>query len=170
MSLEIVILRLIHVLGGIFWVGTTMFTSLFLVPALASMGPTAGQVFGGLQRRKLFLALPIVALLTIASGMRLMTIASGGSPAYFASATGRTYSVAGLMAVIAFLLSVFFARPASVRSGKLAASLATAGETERAAITAELARLQRRLGMVTAAATVLLLLTAAGMAAARYLG
>lgn len=170
MSVEILILRLIHVLGGIFWVGTSMFTSLFLVPALASAGPNAGVVFAGLQRRKLFLALPVVAILTIASGARLMSIASGGSSAYFASPTGRMFSLAGLAAVIAFFISLLIARPAAVRSAKLGASLPTAGDAERAAITEELARLRRRGGTATAIVSVLLLLTAAGMAVARYVG
>ena len=170
MSAKILILRLVHVLGGMFWVGTALFTTLFLVPALTSAGPAAGQVFAGLQRRKLYLALPLTAILTIASGMRLMMIVSGGSPAYFASVPGRTYALAGLLAILAFLLSLLVARPAAIRSGRLSASLATATESDHAAITAELARLSRRGGTATAIATVMLLLTAAGMAVARYLG
>jgi uncharacterized membrane protein len=170
MHVEIIVLRLIHVLGGAFWVGSALFSSFFLVPALATTGPSAGAVFAALQRRRMFVVLPIVALLTILSGVRLMMIVSGGSPAYFASAMGRTLSTAATAAIVAFLSSVLIARPAAVRSAQLGVSLATAAETERAAINAELARLRKRGGVASSVSTVSLLLAAAGMAVARYLG
>ena len=89
MTAEILVLRLVHILGGIFWVGSGLFTTFFLVPALASSGPSAGPVMTALQRRHLFTALPVSALLTILSGLRLMWIGSAGfAPAYFASASG----------------------------------------------------------------------------------
>ena len=33
---ELLVLRLVHVLGGIFWVGSALFMAIFLFPALAS--------------------------------------------------------------------------------------------------------------------------------------
>ncbi len=41
--------------------GTAVFTTLFLAPALASAGPTAGQVMLALRRRHLMTALPLAA-------------------------------------------------------------------------------------------------------------
>src|SRR5687768_13138999 len=107
MRSEFLTLRLIHILGGIFWVGSLMYTSFFLVPVVRSSPAVAGQVMAGLQRRRLFLILPIVALLTIVSGIRLLMIASGGfSDAYLSTAPGRAYSVGGVAAIVAFLLSL----------------------------------------------------------------
>src|SRR5687768_5581068 len=168
MTAEILVLRLVHILGGIFWVGSGLFTTFFLVPALASSGPAAGQVMAALQRRRLFTALPVSALLTILSGLRLMWIGSAGfAPAYFASASGGTLAASGAAAIVAFLL----ARPAAVRAAQLGASLAGTPEgAGRAAVAGELAALQRRGGIATAVAVALLLLAAAGMAVARYLG
>jgi uncharacterized membrane protein len=172
MSSELLVLRIIHVLGGIFWVGSGLFTSFFLIPALGRLGPAAaGPVMGALQQRRLFTILPVVAVLTILSGIRLLQIASGGfSPQYFDSRTGQTFLWSGVAAVIAFLLSLLVARPAAVRLGQLSASMATMPEAERGARSAEVGRLRQRSGLASTAATVLLIGAAIGMAVARYLG
>jgi uncharacterized membrane protein len=172
MTAELLVLRLVHVLGGIFWVGSGLFTALFLVPALAGVGPAAGQVMGGLQRRRLFTVLPVVALLTIASGLRLMWIGSGGfDAAYFASAPGGTFAASGLAAIAAFLLSLLVSRPAAVRAAGLGAAIAAApDEARRAALAAQLERTRRRGGLASNAGALLLVLAAGGMAVARYLG
>jgi hypothetical protein len=123
----------------------------------------------GLQQRRLFMVLPIVALLTIASGLRLMWIMSAGfAPAYFASGTGRTFMWSGVAAVLAFLISVAVARPVTVRAMKLAESLATASDSAREGITARLARLRRIATISSIIAVALVVLAAAGMAVARY--
>ena len=172
MSAEILVLRLVHILGGIFWLGSGLFTTFFLIPALGRVGPAAaGPVMGALQARRLFVVLPVVALLTMLSGFRLLHIASGGFAAgYFSSRPGQTLLWSGIAAVLAFLLSLLVARPAAVRAGALGASLATLPEPERGARAAEMARLQRRSGGASVAAMVLLIGAAAGMAVARYLG
>src|SRR5688572_4160460 len=128
MTAEILILRLVHILGGSFWVGSGLFTTFFLVPALASSGPAAGQVMAALQRRHLFTALPVSALLTILSGLRLMWIGSAGfAPAYFASASGGTLAASRAAAIVAFLLALLVARPAAVRPAQLGAAPARRG-------------------------------------------
>ena len=167
---EFIVLRLVHILGGIFWVGSGIFTSFFLIPALAASGSGAGQIMAGLQRRKLFTVLPIVAVLTILSGLRLMWLTSGGfAPAYFASSNGRTYAASGVAAIIAFLLSLLVARPAAIRTASLGASRASApDDAARARIDGQLAALRRRGEVASAIAVTLLILGAAGMAIARY--
>ena len=172
MSSEILILRVIHIVGGIFWLGSGLFTTFFLIPALGRLGPAAaGPLMGALQQRRLFTILPVVAVLTIVSGTRLLQIVSGGfTPAYIASRTGQTLLWSGVAAVIAFVLSLLVARPAAVRSGQLGASLATLPEAERAARASEAERLRRRSGVASTVAMVLLIGAAVGMAVARYLG
>ena len=171
MSSELLVLRIVHVLGGIFWLGSGLFTSFFLIPALGRLGPAgAGPVMGALQQRRLFTILPIVAVLTILSGIRLLQIASAGfSAAYFDSHTGQTFLWSGVAAVIAFVLSLLVSRPAAVRLGQLSASLATMPEAERAARSTEVERLRRRSGVSSTVAMILLVGSAIGMAVARYL-
>jgi uncharacterized membrane protein len=171
MTTEMLVLRLVHILGGMIWVGSGIFNSFFLLPTLAQAGPAASQVIAGLQRRRLFTILPIVALLTILSGIRLMQITSAGfSPAYFASTSGRTYAWSGVAAIVGFLVGIIVARPAAVRAGSIAATLGTTtDEATRASLTATLERLRRRSSITSSLSVALVVLAAAGMAVARYL-
>jgi uncharacterized membrane protein len=170
MKAELLTLRVIHILSGIFWVGSMMFTTFFLAPTLRSAPALAGQVMAGLQKRRLFLVLPIVALLTIASGARLLWITSAGfSDSYFSTPTGRTINAAATAATIAFLLAMLVSRPGFVRVGRLGASLATADEAAKQRITAETQKVSRRVGIANIFVVVLLLFAAAGMATARYM-
>lgn len=170
MKSELLILRLVHIFGGIFWVGSLFFTSFFLIPAIGSSPAIAGQVMAGLQRRRLFTLLPIVALLTIASGLRLLSFASAGfAGAYFSTPPGRTFALSAIAAIVAFLVSLLVSRPGFVRVGRLGASLATAmDEGARQRITEEMQRLTRRVTIANASVVMLLVFAAAGMAIARY--
>lgn len=171
MSAEILVLRIVHILGGIFWLGSALFTTFFLIPALGRVGPqAAGPVMGALQQRRLFTVLPVVALLTIISGARLLHISAGFAPGYLDSRTGQTLLWSGIAAVITFLLSLLVVRPAVVRSAQIAASLATMPDAERAARSSEVERLRRRSSIAGNVAIVLLVGAAIGMAVARYLG
>ena len=170
MAAELYILRLVHILGGIFWLGSGLFTTFFLMPALGRIGPAAaGPLMGALQQRRLFTVLPIVAVLTILSGVRLFQIVSAGfAPAYLASPTGKTFLWSGIAAIAAFLLSLLVARPAALRAGQLAGSIPSLPEDQRAGRAAEAERLRRRSALAGIIAMVLLVGAAAGMAVARY--
>src|ERR1700693_2575612 len=170
MRAELLVLRLIHILSGIMWVGSGMYTSFFLIPALSGTPALMGQVMAGLQRRRLLLVLQIVAALTILSGLRLLWIDSAGFTAsYFDSGTGRTLGISAGAAIIAAVLSFGVAQPAIKRAGPIAASLAaSANAAERERLTAELDRLRRRGTVASAVAVGFGLLAASGMAIARY--
>ncbi|HUF12664.1 MAG TPA: hypothetical protein VMN78_06175 [Longimicrobiales bacterium] len=169
---EFFVLRLVHVVGGMFWVGAGLFNFVWLGPALAQAGPAAGAIMLSLRRRRLFVVLPTVALLTILSGLRLMQLTSNDfSAAYFRTGPGATFSAAGAAAILAFLLGLTLAMPAQKRMAALGASLASAAdEAARAAPRAEMARLQRRMGVLGPVVTALLVIAAVGMAVARYVG
>ncbi len=141
------------------------------MPSLVSAGPAAGPVMGAMQRRHLFTVLPVVAVLTILSGLRLLWITSGGfGRAYFATPTGGTFAASGATAVLALVLSMLVSRPAAVRAATLsqAAAAAPAG-AERDGLTAQADRMRRRSAVASQLVLVLLTASAAGMAVARYL-
>jgi uncharacterized membrane protein len=169
MTVEFFLLRLVHVLGGIFWVGSALFMALFLAPALATSGANTSQIFAALQQRRFFTALPLIAVITFASGLRLMWIASAGfTPSYFASASGRTFAASGAAAIASFLLRVAVSGPAAVRVATLGGALASAPEEKRPLIAKDLATLRRRAAVSSAVSVTLLVLGAAGMSVARY--
>ncbi len=167
---ELIVLRLVHVLGGIFWVGGGLYSTLFIVPALAKAGPAAGPIMAELMRRKLFTVLPVVALLTMLTGLRLLWIVSGGfGTDYFATTSGLTYAFSGGASIVGFLGAMFFARPAGVRLGALMPTLASLTGEARAKAETEAATLRNQNARWTAIAMGLLTVSAVGMAVARYL-
>jgi hypothetical protein len=148
-----------------------LYTTFFLAPAIRSSPALAGQVMAGLNKRRLFITLPIVALLTIASGIRLLWIVSAGfSDSYLSTPMGRAISLGAGAAILAFLLSVLVSRPGFVKVGRLGTSLAAASdEAEKQRITVEMQRISRRVATANAAVVALLVTTAVTMAIARYL-
>ena len=172
MTAEVVVLRLIHVLGAIFWLGSMMFMSLFLMPALAQLGPGAGPVMKGIVDRKFPVYVPIVAVLTMLSGLRLMMIASTRfEGAYFSSPVGRTFAIAGGLAISGFIFGMAMVRPAMMKSTALAAQIPSApDDATRGRLAAELNALRQKGATGNMIVLVLLVLAASGMAVARYMG
>ena len=169
MQVELLVLRVIHVVGAIIWVGSGVMMMFFIAPALAPLGPTAGQVMANLQKRKFMVVLPTIAILTILSGLRLMMIASANFGAgYFATNSGRTFAAAGAAGMLAFLIGIVVNRPVMLKMGKLQQSVAS-DPLSKDAIAAEVRKLQQRAAMAGTVVTILLLLAAVGMAVARYL-
>ena len=169
MTTELLVLRVVHILGGMFWVGSALYSTLFLVPALSTMGPTAGQVFGALQKRHLMNAIFASSMLSILAGLRLLWITSDGmSSAYMGMPVGRTFAWSGALALVAFLLGALVSRPSGMRMGRIGAQLATASAEERPALTEEMQRLRRRNAVSSTTVAALLVLTTIGMSVARY--
>lgn len=170
MSAELVVLRLVHVLGGIAWVGFAAFNTYFLGPALGASGPAAGAVMAKLQERKLFTVLPWIALATMLSGLRLLMLTSTGfSAAYFETRGGFTYAAGGAAALVGFFIALLLTRPSMVRAGALLVQRAAASPDEQRRIDGQVARLRAKAGVSGQVSTLLLLASAAAMALARYL-
>ena len=98
-----VVLRFVHVVSGVLWVGMFAFVFRFLTPAVQELGPDGGKVMAVLQRRGAMTALPVIALFTIGSGLWLMQRSPVGRKAGFI--------VGGAAALIAFILGAFVMRP-----------------------------------------------------------
>jgi uncharacterized membrane protein len=170
MRAELLVLRLTHIISGIIWLGSGAFSAFLLMPALSKSPAIMGQVMAGLERRRMFHVLLIIATLTILSGMGLLWIDSAGfEGAYFASGTGRMFGASALAAIVAYVLSFRVARHAGVHASAVASSLAASVQpAERERLTAELNGLRRRSAIATMLAVGFGLLAASGMAIARY--
>jgi len=170
MRAELLVLRLIHILSAIIWLGSGVFVAFFLMPAVATNRQIMPQLMEGLQRRKVFIIIPLAGLLAVLSGARLLWINSAGfDGSYMDTGPGRTFSLGGAAAIIALLLQVFVSRPAGVKLGAIAAQLAgSPPANERERLSAEADRLRRRNMMATLAAVTFGLLAATAMAIARY--
>jgi hypothetical protein len=166
-----VVLRLVHVTSGALWVGMMVFTVAFLAPALQEVGPDAGKVNAALQKRRVMVIMPIIALLTLISGFWLFSRFSGGAPgAMMRTPVGLAFGLGGLAALLGFVVGIALMRPVMMRSLAIAKEMgAPLPEAERRARIAELERLRARGAAVSRIVTGLLLFALGAMAVARYL-
>jgi uncharacterized membrane protein len=165
-----ILLRIIHIVGGVFWVGATIFTAAFLLPALREAGPDGAKVMEGVARRKFMEIMPLVAILTMLSGLWMFYRASGGFNAgYFASRAGMGYSTGGALAIIAFLIGMTVVRPSMVKVTELARTAAQAPAEEKGRIMGAIGPLRARANKAGNIVATLLVFAAVAMAVARYL-
>jgi uncharacterized membrane protein len=167
-------LRLIHILGGIFWVGATLVLAGFLLPTLRAVGPDGGRFMQHvMQQRRLQVYLGVAMGLTILSGLGMywrLSVLSHGALAN--SRMGVALGVGALSAIVAAVVGAVVSQPAGRKLGALGQRMQqaqAAGERPSPAQLAELQALQTRIARALTAITALLVLSAAAMAMARYL-
>jgi hypothetical protein len=166
----LILLRLIHILFGVFWACTAIFNAIFLLPAVRSLGPAGGPVMQEIAgKRKLPVYFFISGILTVLSGFGLYWHDSAGfTNGFMRSAGGMTFGIGAVLALVAVLLGVFVVTPAAIRAGKLGAEMAAGGRTPTPEQAAEMQRLQATLGKMAVVAAGLLTLTTIAKAVARY--
>lgn len=165
-----IILRLVHVALGVFWAGTLLFIVIFLEPSVRAVGPDGARVMQALQRRQLLNVLPVVAALTILSGLALYWEVSGGlTPGWVHSPVGVTLTIGAVAALIAFVIGVFVMRASTLRAGRLGAQLPQMPEgDERAKMMAQVDALRVRARTSARWVAAFLAVAVVTMAVARY--
>jgi uncharacterized membrane protein len=170
MDAYMVVLRIVHILAGVFWVGSALLIFFFLQPAAREVGPAAGPLMTHLSQRK---RLPDVTLaaagLTILAGLLMYWRDSGGfDPDWIGTAFGITITVGSVSAIAAVALGASVVRPSMKKAGAIAQAAATTGgpTPEQGA---EIQALQQRVSAIGNIVTPLLVLAVIAMAAARYL-
>ena len=164
------VLRLAHVLSGVFWVGGFMVFANFVFPTARALGPAAGPVMSHItQVLKLPRALIGAAVVTILSGAGLYAHDSAGfEMVWVRSGTGMTFGVGAIFAIAAFIIGVTVNAPTAQRMGALGGTIAGQGRPPSPEQQAEMQALQRRLGVALRVVAALLMLATAAMALARY--
>lgn len=169
MDVAMIIARFIHVSAGVFWAGSMFFTARFLIPALNDVGPDGGKVVNALFKQGYMTAVPVAAVLGILSGIYMLwRVSAGFSDAYMGSGPGRTYSIGGTAAIIAFAIGGTIVRSSMMKALTLGNSVGSAPEPERANIISEAARYRAKGSTGTKIVASLLVITVICMAIGRY--
>jgi uncharacterized membrane protein len=170
MNAVVVLLRIIHIVCGVYWAGTLFFLATLLQPSVAEAGPEGGKVVQILMRRRFLEIVPIMALLTILSGVELYRQVSGGfSMAWISTRGGTTLTIGAVAALVAFTIGMSVLRPAAKRTGPLAqAAMQLPEGPERDEKMAEVQALRRRGALGGRWVAALLAVAVIGMAVARY--
>jgi uncharacterized membrane protein len=164
------LLRLIHILAGIFWVGAIFLIAGFLLPTARATGRDGGRFMQHLMlQRRLPIFLAIAMLLTVLSGFTLYgRIVAATQGAWAGTPPGITYGVGGLAAILGALAGMLVSGPAARRMAAIGQQAAQ-GAGPSPEQQAEMQRLQGRMVLGSRLVAGFLAVAAGAMAIARYL-
>ncbi len=166
MDYYVLVLRIIHILGGVFWAGSAFLLTGYIAPTASQMRPEGPKFMQRLVLGTGYLsAIGIAAGLAILSGLLLYWRASGGlQTEWLSTGTGVMFTIGGLAAIGAGVFGGLIASNGK-KLATLGASLEGPPSPEQAA---ELGHLQNRGANLGAANAVLLVITIIAMASAQY--
>jgi uncharacterized membrane protein len=166
MTYLIWLLRIVHIVGGIFWVGGTLTMAFFIAPTVGATAE-AGQKFIGhlISNLKFSNRMSAAAGLTILAGFILYWIDSNGFTSdWMSSGAGRGFGIGAAFALIGFVFGLLVGRTNKAMAqlgaqfqGKPSASQAT-----------EMQSLRKRQASLANLSAAMLIIAAVFMAIARY--
>jgi hypothetical protein len=170
MDWYVIILRLVHIGAGVFWVGAAFVFFLFIQPSAREVGPEGQKFIGHLTtRRKLPGIILGSAILTVLAGILLyVEVSDGLNVDWITSGPGIGFTIGGLAALITVILGLAVTKPAADRMGALGQEVAASGGPPSPDQAAELQRLQARLMQIGRISMALLIIAVVTMATARY--
>lgn len=111
--MDVLVLRLIHIGAGSFWVGAVFTFFLFVQPAAVAAGPGAmGFTYQLIHHRRLPIVVLGSAATTVLAGIWLLVITSNGlDPDLLFDEARLGYTVGGLAAILTFGLGALYVFP-----------------------------------------------------------
>ena len=141
------VVRAAHVMAAAVWIGSHIFSTFMLMPAIDESGPSGGQVMMRINRRGIVAYMLTVALLTLATGVTLFWRFTGGfDPAVAATHAGIAFGFGGIAGVLAGVVGGGVIGRNAKRVGAIAGSLAALPDgPEKLALVGQAAALRRRM-------------------------
>jgi uncharacterized membrane protein len=167
--MDLIVLRLIHILGGIFWVGSALTFFYFVQPTASATAPESQRfMLHLLGTRRLGDATLAAAIFNVGAGAILIWRDSNGLDATWMTGPGLGFTIGASAAVFALLLFGFLGYPHTRRLLAIGFRLADEQRPPSEAELAVLAGSQRVLARLAIWVPILLIVAAASMATARY--
>jgi uncharacterized membrane protein len=166
-----IVLRLIHIIAGVFWGGGAMAVAWFIFPAQRAIGPS-GMVFMRelMMNRKFRSYMVGAAVLTILSGLAMymrMSMVTHGE--WARSRMGMVLGIGAVAAIIAAGIGTGVTGRIGKKMMELGGQIQASGGPPSDAQKAEMEMLQGKMQGAFRTVAVLLLIAIAAMASARYL-
>ncbi|HEX9616523.1 MAG TPA: hypothetical protein VGA03_03855 [Anaerolineales bacterium] len=170
MDIFVILLRIIHIFAGMFWVGAALIGTFFLVPAAKSSGPEGQKFIQNLMERFRFrAAISVAAILTILAGFLLYVRDSGGLQlSWITSSVGLGFTIGALAALASLFYGAIVMGPTGKKFGELAAAIQSQGNPPTPEQGSEMAKLNARMSSASLVNMVLLVIALLAMATARY--
>ena len=164
-------LRIVHIFGGVAWVGGAALFFFYLEPAINKLGPDAEKfVDEVVNRRRLPVYFMIASTLTVLAGLVLYWRDSNGlQMAWVASPTGIAFTIGGVAALAAWVGGALLIPRSLKRVMSVGAEMKAVGGPPTAELIGAMHAAQERLRFVGLVDLILLGIALLAMAAARYL-
>lgn len=171
MDTYMVVLRVVHILAGVFWVGAALTTILFLQPTAREVGPAAGPFMAHLAGKKRLVDWVLRAAgLTILAGLLMYwRVTDGLEWDRITSAYGISLTIGALCAIAAFSLGLSVVRPTIMATLAIGREVGASGGPPTPDQAAQLQAIQHRSHAAGRVIVPLLIVAVAAMASARYL-
>ena len=167
MNTLLLVLRLIHIICGVFWVGAALAMNFFISPALRATGDTGRQFAGHLIGQTRFtMVMTTSAILSVIAGFLLYGIDSNWlTSAWQSSGPGIGFAIGAFFALIGFVTGMMNGINNS-KMGRLGAQIQGKPTPDQAE---KLGAIQKQQAWVVPVNTYSLLLAVLFMAIARYM-
>jgi len=111
--MDVLVLRLIHIGAGAFWVGAVFTFFLFVQPAAMAVGPEGTKfTYQLIHHRRLPAVILAAAAITILAGLLLLIMTSNGlDPELLFSESRLGYTVGGVAAILTFGIGALYVFP-----------------------------------------------------------
>jgi hypothetical protein len=167
MEIVTIILRIVHIFAGVFWVGAVWIGVFFLEPTSRALGADGGKFLGHLVSvRRYPIYLSIAAVLTLLAGWILFFMRYG--IAGLQTGPGLAFAIGGILGLIAGGFGGGVVGPTSSKLAALGQEIAQGGKPPTPEQLAQLSALQSRLRRGNVWTAVFASLALLLMALARY--
>ncbi len=167
MSIAVIVLRILHIFGAIFWGGGAIMMEFFIAPSVAATGEGGQQVARHLATKvRVHIFMMAAAITTILAGTLLYWRDSDGfSSAWMRSGAGIGFGTGAMFGLIAFIFGAIFGNT-NAQLGKISAQIQGRPTAEQLI---KIQALQKRAKRVSPLHVIGALLAMLFMATARYL-
>ena len=171
MDVYVLVLRLMHIIGGVFWAGGTFLVAGYIEPTARASGPEGGkfmQRFAGQSGYSQ--AMGIAAIANVLAGLLLYWKDSGGLQlVWITTSAGLAFTVGGLAGIAAAVVGFGMSGRAAGQLAQVGKEIASAGGPPAPEKLAQIQALQEKLRLGGRINVVLMIIALLGMSLARYL-
>jgi uncharacterized membrane protein len=166
----LLILRFIHIVSSVCWAGGGFIFFLFVEPTAKSLAPMGMQfVQYMVTKRRFSLFMVISSTLTLLSGALLIwQRASGQWLNYVNTGPGLGFTLGSITGIAVYFVGILGVNPRALRLAKIGEEIQAAGSPPTPAQGAEMHKLDREMSNLSLADFLLVALSLALMATARY--
>jgi len=164
-----IVLRVIHIFSGVFWVGVSFFNLGFLQPTVQATGNEGQKVMQHLTSRTRFTVTAYTAAtLTLLSGWTMYWNLFGFRLSVLSSGYGLFLTMGGIAGTIAWLIAIIFVRRVLGRMQAIGSAIQVQGGPPTPEQASELQAIGGQLVKLGQWAVVFMIIALLGMSTAQY--